>query len=118
PERSEDRVLETVVRKIETVQRELGSLGAVVFDEIDRTLVKGIDASTQPIIEALGADTKAETVAEEFEDGLDDLEALQEEVQRAGRRLERSQRVFGVDPDSLRGVVEVGLKMAEAGPLE
>ena len=35
-DRAEDRVLETLVRKIDTVQRELGSIGAVLMDEMER----------------------------------------------------------------------------------
>lgn len=116
PDRAEDRVLDTVVRKIETVQRELGSLGAVLFDRIDKALEHGIDQKTQPAIEALGRGQQAETVEVEL-DGGKDLGDLREEVERAGRRLEQSRRAFGVEPDSLRGVVEVGLRMAGGGPL-
>ncbi|MCC6646475.1 MAG: DEAD/DEAH box helicase, partial [Polyangiaceae bacterium] len=35
PDRPEDQVLETVIRKVDTVQRELGSLGAVLLGQLE-----------------------------------------------------------------------------------
>lgn len=46
-ERDEDRILDTVVRKVETVQRELGSLGAVVLEQIERALDAGINKTSR-----------------------------------------------------------------------
>ena len=55
PDRTEDQVLETVVRKIATVQRELGSLGAVLLGQLDRTLKDGISKKTQAAVESIGS---------------------------------------------------------------
>jgi hypothetical protein len=117
PERTEDQVLETVVRKIATVQRELGSLGAVLLDQIDRSLADGITAKTRAAVEKIGSDAKTATVDEELEARGRDLEAIDAEVKRAGRLLEASRRHLEVEPESLRGVVEVGLRLAGAGAL-
>jgi len=117
PDRTEDQVLETVVRKVETVQRELGSLGAVLLGQLEKTLEGGITKKTHASVEALGSDVKSATVDTELEARRDDLEAVRAEVMRAGRRLESSRRLLEVDPESLRGVVEVGLRLAGAGPL-
>ena len=38
PQRAEDRVLEVLVRKTETIKRELGSLSQVIDDDIERRL--------------------------------------------------------------------------------
>src|SRR5690606_8353166 len=38
PERAEDAVLEKLVKKVETIQNELGSLGEVVMERIEKTL--------------------------------------------------------------------------------
>jgi hypothetical protein len=38
PQRAEDRVLEVLVRKTETIKKELGSLSKVIDDDIDRRL--------------------------------------------------------------------------------
>ena len=117
PDRTEDQVLETVVRKVETVQRELGSLGAVLLGQLEKTLEGGITKKTRASVEALGSDVRSATVDAELEARRDDLEGVRAEVTRAGRRLESSRRQLEVDPESLRGVVEIGLRLAGAGPL-
>ena len=117
PERAEDKVLETVVRKVETVQRELGSLGAVLLGQLEKTLQTGIDKRTQAAVAALGSDARSTTIDAELETRRTDLEAVRTEVERAGARLERSRRALEVDTDSLRGVIEVGLDFARASSL-
>ena len=42
PQREEDRVLEVLVRKTETIRRELGSLSKVIDDDVERRLRHGI----------------------------------------------------------------------------
>lgn len=118
PERTEDQVLEAVVRKVDVVQRELGSLGAVLLGQLEKTLESGITKQTKAHVESVGADARAATVDTELEARRNDLESVRAEVERAGRRLESSRRALEVDPDSLRGVVEIGLRLAGAGSLE
>ncbi|WP_428263666.1 DISARM system SNF2-like helicase DrmD [Haliangium sp.] len=115
PQRPEDRVLDTLVSKVETVQQELGSLGAVLLGEIEATLEEnGIDDTTQTRLDGIGADANTAAVERELEAQRKDLSQLGEEVARAGARLDASAKALQVDPDSLRGVVEVGLRMAGA----
>ncbi|WP_437718197.1 DISARM system SNF2-like helicase DrmD [Sorangium sp. So ce448] len=118
PQRTEDQVLETVVRKIATVQRELGSLGAVLLGQIEATLANGITHKARATVEKVGSDTKTATVDAELEARRTDLEAVRAEVERAGRRLESSRRTLEVEPESLRGVVEIGLRLAGASSLK
>ena len=117
PDRPEDRVLETLVRKVEVVRQELGSLGAVLLDQMDDILQDGIDGETAARIEAVGDDAGTATAAAECESQRKDLDALRAEIHRAGQRLDASRKALQVDPASLRGVVEVGLTMAGAGPM-
>src|SRR5262249_52747949 len=42
PQRVEDRVLEILVKKTETIKRELGSLSKVIDDDIEQRLAQGI----------------------------------------------------------------------------
>jgi superfamily II DNA or RNA helicase len=114
PERTEDQVLATVVRKVETVQRELGSLGAVLLGQLERTLENGIGKKTRATVESIGSDAKTAIVDAELEARRDDIESVRAEVERAGRRLETSRRALEVDSESLRGVVEIGLRFAGA----
>jgi hypothetical protein len=117
PQRPEDLILSTVVRKVETVQRELGSLGAVLLGQLERALAGGLSLTTHAEVEAVGQDARTETVDAELGARRSDLDAVRADVERAGRRLEASRRALEVHPDSLRGVVEVGLGLSGAGPL-
>jgi hypothetical protein len=118
PQRTEDQVLETVVRKIATVQRELGSLGAVLLTQIESALENGITGKVRAAVEKVGSGAKTTTVDAELESTRTDLGALRAEIDRAGRRLEASGRTLEVHPDSLRGVVESGLSLAGAPPMK
>jgi hypothetical protein len=115
--RKEDRVLETLVRKIEIVQRELGSVGAVLMDEMERTLGGGITDRSAEQVEAIGADARTQTADQELETQRKKLDVLQDEVHRASQRLERSRRALEVSPASLRGIVDIGLQLSGAAPL-
>ncbi len=115
--RKEDRVLETLVRKIDTVQRELGSVGAVLLDEMEGILEAGITERTADQVEAIGADPRTHTAELELESQRQKLDQLQDEVHRAAQRLERSRRMLEVSPASLRGIVDIGLQLSGAAPL-
>ena len=117
PARPEDRVLAAVVKKVDTVQRELGSLGAVLLGQLEATLAGGISRDTARAVELVGSDATTATVDAELETRRSDIEAVRAEVERAGRRLESSRKALEVHPESLRGVLEIGLEMAGAGPL-
>nr|WP_258182855.1 DISARM system SNF2-like helicase DrmD [Enhygromyxa salina] len=116
-DRKEDRVLETLIRKIDTVQRELGSVGAVLMDEMERTLQPGITDRTAKKVEAIGADARTQTAEEELEGQRKKLELLEQEIHRAGQRLERSRRALEVGPEALRGVVDIGLGLSGSSGL-
>lgn len=118
PDRAEDRVLATVVKKVATVQRELGSLGTVLLQQVEAELENGIRPELEPRIERIGANARIESVTAELEDQRKDLAALEQEIRRAGVRLDASRRTLEVAPESLLGVVQIGLALARAGPLE
>lgn len=117
PQRTEDQVLETVVRKVDTVQRELGSLGAVLLGQLEKALQDGISKKSRAVVEGIGGDAKTATVDAELEGRRTDLQAIRTEVELAGRRLESSRKALEVEPDALRGVVEIGLQLAGATSL-
>lgn len=116
-QRTEDRVLETLFRKIQTVQAELGSMGAVLLDEMESTLKDGLRSDTADNLAALGSDMRAKTSEQELEALRRQQDHLQKEILRAGQLLERSKRALEVEPQALRGVVEVGLQLAGAKSL-
>jgi len=47
PDRTEDPVLKTLVGKVETIQKKLGSLGTVIMDRFAEVLEQGIGAETE-----------------------------------------------------------------------
>lgn len=133
-QRSEDLVLRKVVEKVDVIQRELGSLGTVVLEQVDRVLAEGITEQTPKALDQVGIDPDARaTASEELErvrTGADaDKPIKPDPHSRAARRLAKdiedakkilsdSRRVMEFRPALLRDAVEVGLELAGAGPLE
>lgn len=120
PERAEDEVLRTVVRKIDTIQRELGSLGSVVMDNLEAALAQGIDERTMPAITAVDevdAD-KRETAKREVEATRATGERLSKDIDEAASILNRSRKVLELDPALLRDAIDVGLRLAGSTKLE
>ena len=117
PDRAEDEVLKAVVRKVVTVQRELGSLGAVVLAQLESALENGISKKSAATVAKIGEGAHKATVNAELGDSSADLESLRVDIERAGRRLDASSKQMAVHADSLRGVVEVGLALARAAEL-
>lgn len=116
-ERPEDRVLNTLMTKIATVQRELGSVGAVLLGKLESVMDPGIDKQTEAKVEAVGTDVRTTVAESELEAQRQHLDALEQEIHRAGELLERSKRALDVEASALRGVVDIGLGMAGAQPL-
>lgn len=110
--RPEDRVLATLVAKSNTIQKELGSLAAVVLDDVERALARGIDARTLATLEGVGPDEVRIAVV------TDELER-QRDRGRIGRDLDdndkiiaSSKKVIGFDPQLLRETLDVALELA------
>ena len=107
PQRTEDRVLEVLVRKTETIKRELGSLSQVIDDDVERRLRGGIrrrDADRlQREIEAADLDAaRKQVTAEELEAARDRRDDLAAQVERCRTLLDRSRRWVGFDAAPFR----------------
>ena len=123
PQRAEDRVLEVLVRKTQTIKRELGSLSKVIDDDIERRLRRGIrhgDAERLAReIEAADLDREKKRVAaEELEAARDRQEDLKEQIERCRGLLERSRRWVDFEPEPFRGALSCSLEMLGAKPLQ
>lgn len=117
PQRPEDVVLGALVRKTETIRRELGAIGQVLEDRIAKRLTsQGIRrADAEDLARQVQAETDAErlgVVHEEMEGDADRIEQLREEDRRMRHHLERSRERVGVDPDELRNVISVAMRRA------
>src|SRR5205807_2798544 len=100
PQRVEDRVLEVLVRKTETIKRELGSLSKVIDDDIERRLSQGIrHREAEHLAREIGAaDLDAEkkrVTEEELESARERRQALEAQIERCRELLDRSRAATG-----------------------
>lgn len=117
PDRPEDRVLDTLVRKIGVIQREVGSLGTVILDRLEAALADGIDGDTEArLTDAEAAQGRRDVVQRELESQRQQR-TLEREIDAAGKILDASRQATGFQPDLLRQAVNEALAMIGAAPL-
>lgn len=113
PQRPEDDVLRTLVRKVDVIHRELGSLGEVVMNRWSQVLDRGVDEQTEEdLVEAEQLGGLGETVGVELEAQRADLEKLRAEIDDAGAILEGSRQVMEFEPALLLDALDVALELA------
>lgn len=122
PQRVEDRVLEVLVKKTETIKKELGSLSKVIDDDIERRLGQGIrhrDAErlAREIEEAdLDAEKKRVT-EEEFEAARERQDDLKAQIERCRTLLEASREWVGFESEPFRDALSCSLELLGVEPL-
>ena len=122
PQRVEDRVLEVLVRKTETIKRELGSLSKVIDDDVERRMRGGIrhrDADRlKREIEAADLDAvRRQVTEEELEAARDRRDDLDAQVERCRGLLERSRTWVGFEAAPFRQALSCALELLGAEPL-
>ena len=124
PQRHEDRVLEVLVSKTETIRAELGSLGKVIDEDIEKRLRQGgirrdeADALAAEL-EGLDIDAKRkQAVTNEFEEMRARRRDLQRQVERCRSVLERSRDWVRFRPEAFRRALSCSLAIQGAGPLK
>ena len=124
PQRVEDRVLQVLVTKTETIKRELGSLAKVIDDDVERTLSRGgirHDQADQLKAEIEGADLAAErkrATAEELEDARERQADLADQIERCRTLLDRSRSWVQFDEAPFQDALSCSLELLGASPLE
>ncbi len=123
PQRVEDRVLEVLIKKTETIKRELGSLSKVIDDDVERRLSRGIrhrdvTALVQELEQMDLAALTRQTVADELEGARERESDLQRQIKRCQDLLERSQRWTNFDAAHFRQALSSALQMIHAPPLQ
>jgi vacuolar-type H+-ATPase subunit H len=119
----EDRVLEVLVRKTETIKKELGSLSKVIDDDIERRLgISGIrhgDAERLAReIEAADLDAARKRMTEEeLEAVRQRQEDLKAQIERCQTLLERSRLWVGLRAEPFRDALSCALELLGAEPL-
>jgi len=114
-QREEDRVLDALMRKTETIRRELGASGEVLRLRIERKLSRdGIRRGEvgQLAAEIAGETSPGVTLAErQLGDEQDRrIARLKEEEERLRLQLDIAKRRVGVAGDDIRRIVEIALK--------
>ncbi len=122
PQRVEDRVLEVLVRKTETIKKELGSLSKVIDDDIERRLGQGIrhrDAEKLAReIEQADLDAEKKRITEEeFEAARDRQEDLKTQIERCQTVLEASRKWVGFESAPFRDALSCSLELMGAETL-
>jgi superfamily II DNA or RNA helicase len=122
PQRVEDRVLEVLVRKTETIKKELGSLSKVIDDDIERRLGQGIrhrDAEQLAReIERADLDAEKKRVSEEeLEAARERQEDLKAQIARCQSLLETSREWTGFEAAPFRAALSCSLELLGAEPL-
>jgi len=122
-QRPEDRILQAVVRKTETVKKELGSLAQVIESRLGETLSKGfrhadVDNLVGDIDRAdLDAECK-EVVSEELEAARDRQDALRENHQKLQDLLKESRDWVGLEDAHFQAAISCGLELLGSEPLK
>ncbi len=122
PQRTEDRVLEVLVRKTERIKRELGSLSQVIDDQIERRMRRGIrhrDAERlADELERADLDAEHRQVAGvELEAARERQDDLRAQVDRCRKLLEGSRRWVGFGTEPFRAALSCSLELLGAEPL-
>ena len=122
PQRVEDRVLEVLVKKTETIKRELGSLSKVIDDDIEGRLRQGIrHRDAEQIardIEQADLDEQTKRITEEeFESARDRQEDLKAQIERCQSLLQASRTWVGFEAAPFREALSCSLELLGAEPL-
>ena len=123
PQRAEDRVLEVLVKKTDTIKRELGSLAKVIEGDIEQRLRRGIRHSEVETLRGkienldLAADRKR-TAEDELEAARDRQDALEEQIERCQTLLETSRRWSGFNTEPFRDALSCSLDLLRVPPLQ
>lgn len=118
-QRAEDRVLEVLVRKTETIRQELGSLSKVIDDDIERKLGGGIrhrdaDKLASEIESSDLDEVVKKTSTEELEVARDRQDDLREQIERCRTLLERSREWVGFEAKAFRHALSCSLQILGA----
>jgi hypothetical protein len=117
-QRTEDRVLEVLVDKVQTIQRELGSLAAVVMDRLEDALSDGITGDSNAAIDRESRDSVREVTTKRELEGLrGDLKLLSRDIEDSAKLLQRSRNELELSPVLLKNALDMGCRLAGAPPL-
>jgi hypothetical protein len=122
-QRPEDRVLQVLVRKTETIRHELGSLSQVIDARLAKSLSGGIRhrqiEALESEIDAVHLDPARRTaIQDELEAARDRQQALRGQIDRLRTQLDRSRQSIGLDDQQFRSAISCSLQLLGSEPLQ
>lgn len=122
-QRPEDRILDALVRKTETIREELGSVAEVIGSRIENLLARGIERrrleETRRAIEGAEGDEeeRRRLAEEEMEEARERQEKLAAQTDRLRDLIDRSRRQTGFSEAPFRHALSGALEMMGAEEL-
>lgn len=122
-QRPEDRVLDTLVRKTETIREQLGSLAPVLQRDVEALLADGISRGDAEALQArieaadLDAERKA-TVLEQLEATRERNQDLEKQLDQLQSLRGKAERHLNFAAPGFRAALDRALGLANAPPLE
>lgn len=122
-QRPEDRILQVLVKKTETIKQELGSLSQVIDAKLAKTLSQGIrhryvDDLEAEIDSAKIDDNQRSTIEQELEATRERQHALKEQIERLRTQLESSRKSIGLSDSHFRSAISCSLELMGAEVLK
>ncbi|MEX1367320.1 MAG: DISARM system SNF2-like helicase DrmD [Nannocystaceae bacterium] len=126
PQRAEDRVLDVLVKKTDTIQRELGSLSPVLVRNVERLLQPGIGHEraqelAQEIDQADRGDAASQHLVATIDHELGPLrpreQVLSRQIDDLRQLLKTSQQWLALDDRHFRDAISASLEVLGAEPL-
>lgn len=126
PQREEDRVLEVIVSKLDTINRQLGVLSPVIDRKVDRALKDGISHAevarlTREIESADAAPENRErqqVIERELESTRQRRDQLQKQIQVLDQMLNDSRKWIGLDNRHFMDAISASLELMNAEGLK
>jgi superfamily II DNA or RNA helicase len=123
-QRPEDRILRTLVRKTETIHKELGSLAQVLEERLSEILKTGISrediGQIEIAIKEADLDEKKRSAAEEELEAVREKqkEELLKQIEGLRGRINDAKKWIGLDMEHLRDALSCSLELLNAEPLK
>jgi Helicase conserved C-terminal domain len=119
PQRTEDRVLQALVRKSETIRQQLGSMAQILegraADMLGSGIRRGDVADIVRRIDNLSGGDREAAINEELEATRERQDTLRRQIDLLQRRLQRSADQIALRPEQFRETLSASLLLAGAG---
>ncbi|QEG00156.1 RNA polymerase-associated protein RapA [Stieleria maiorica] len=122
-QRPEDRILQVLVRKTETIREELGSLSQVIDARLAKSLKRGIghryiDELETELESANIDDGRRAAIEDELEASRERQQALREQIDRLRTLLENSRKSIGLEDTHFQAAISSSLHLLGSDQLE